>query len=56
MQALDVLARGDEQLPGVSGRDGEQLGGARRGRGDQRREPSVEGDELAVELGDAPGE
>jgi len=55
-EAPDVLARGDQELAGVPGRNGEQLGGARRGGGDQRREPFIEGEDLAVELGDAPGE
>ena len=39
VQALDVLAGGDEELAGVAGRDGDQPGGAWRGGGDQRREP-----------------
>lgn len=55
-EALDVLASGDEQLPGVAGGDGDQLRGARRGGGDERCELVVEGGDLAVEFGDAAGE
>ena len=54
-EALDVLPGGDEQLPGVAGRDREQPRGAWRGARDQRRELLVEGGDLAVELGDTPG-
>jgi hypothetical protein len=56
VEALDVLAGGDEQLAGVAGGDGEQLRGAGRGSGDERGELLVEGGDLLVELGDAARE
>lgn len=56
VEALDVLAGGDEQLPRVAGRDSQQLGCARRGARDERLELLIELGDLAVELLDAERE
>src|SRR3954471_16675932 len=50
VEAVDVLAGGDEQLAGVAGGDGKQLCGAWRGGGDHRREMFVEGGDLVVRV------
>ena len=55
-EAVDVLAGGDEQLPGVPGRDAQQLRGAWSGPRDERLELGVELGDLGVEDVDALGE
>ena len=56
MEPVDVLAGGDQQLPGVAGGDSEQLDGAGSGGGDELLELLVKMLDLAVEGVDPVGE
>ena len=53
MESFDVLSGRDKQLPGMPGRDAEQLDGTRRGSRDELLELAIQRADLLIERLDA---